>query len=172
MVYDVRGPRLRNITSTYTVPRDLRLPARVDAASPLMEGLLGPEWYPADSGVRWMARRATLRMGAGRKLYLRGICPDEQLRAGPLTVSVTAGGVALPAQQLVKGGSFELAFDLPDALAGRPEMEITVEVDSRHPSGKRSARFRPGLRRLRGEVRHALVHHFANTTPYSEATAP
>jgi hypothetical protein len=131
-VYDVRGPRLRNITSSYTVPRDLRLPARVDAASPLMEALLGPEWYAADSGVRWMARRASLRMGApdsaGRKLYLRGICPDGQMEAGALPVRVAAGGVALSAGQITKGGSFELAFDLPDVLVGRPEMEIAVEV--------------------------------------------
>jgi hypothetical protein len=131
-VYDVRAARLRNITSSYTVPRDLKLPRRVDAGSPLSEALLGPAWYPADSGVRWMARRATLRMAgpaaAGEKLYLRGICPQEQFRAGPLTVRVTAGGVALPARDLHEV-SFELAFDLPASLAGRPEMEVSVEVN-------------------------------------------
>src|SRR4029077_5684969 len=109
----------------YTVPRDLKLPHRVDAGSPLSEGLLGPAWYPADSGVRWMARRATLRMAApaavGEKVYLRGICPQEQFRAGPLTVRVTAGGVALPSRDLHEV-SFELAFDLPASLVGRPEM--------------------------------------------------
>jgi hypothetical protein len=132
VVYDARSPRLRNITSSYTVPRDLRLPARVDAGSPLMEGLLGREWYPADGGVRWMARRASLRIAApdsaGRKLYLRGICPEEQMRAGSLAVTVTAGGVPLPSGTLVHAGAFELAFDLPATLVGRPEMEIVVDV--------------------------------------------
>ena len=132
-VYDVRGPRLRNITSSYSVPRDLRLPLRIDAGSPLSEGLLGPEWYPADNGVRWMARRATLRIGApsaaGQRLYLRGICPKEQFDAGPLTVSVSAGAATLPARELHAGEvAFELTFDLPAALAGRTEMEIAVEV--------------------------------------------
>ena len=131
-VYNVRGPRLRNVTSSYTVPRDATLPRRVDAASPLVADLLGPEWYPADSGVRWMARRATLRLGAptaaGQKLYLRGICPREQLDAGPLTVSVTAGGAALPSMTLRSGGAFELTFDLPAWLVGKPEMEVSVEA--------------------------------------------
>ena len=128
-VYDVRGARLRNITSTYSVPRDRGLPQRIDAASSLTADLLGPAWYPADSGVRWMARRATLRMGTGRRLYLRGICPDGQLQSGPLTVSVTAGGITLPPVALRTAGSFELAFDLPVSLAGKPEMDVAVEVD-------------------------------------------
>ena len=66
VVYDVRGPRLRNITDVYAaLPRDSGgLPLRVDAASPLTSYLLGPEWYPSDGDHRWMPRRATLRMGA------------------------------------------------------------------------------------------------------------
>jgi len=133
MVYDVRGPRLRNITSSYAVSGGGNLPLRVDAGSALTQDLLGPEWYPADSGVRWMARHATLRLAAprtaGQKLYLRGICPVEQLRAGPLAVSVAAGGVALPPALLRSGGAFQLAFDLPPTLAGRPEMEVSLAVD-------------------------------------------
>jgi hypothetical protein len=127
VVYDVRGPRFRNVTSTYSVGREAGLPRRVDAASPVMSDLMGPEWYAIDSGVRWMARRATLRMGApdsaGRKLYLYAICPMELV-----TVSVTAGGIALGSREVRASGSLELAFDLPAALVGRPEMEVAVEV--------------------------------------------
>lgn len=127
VVYDVRTPRLRNITSRYTAPRDQQLPRRIDAASPLTEALLGPEWYPADGGIRWMARRATLRIGApnqpGQKLYLRGICP------APLTVSVTAAGVPLPPAALSSAGNFELAFDLPSSAAGSPDLQIALSVD-------------------------------------------
>jgi hypothetical protein len=107
----------------------VQLPRRVDVASPLAEGLLGPEWYPADSGVRWMARHATLRMATGRRLILRGICPEEQLNAGPLTVRVTASGVDLTPGVLRAGGSFELAFDVPQSVASAPEMEVAVSVD-------------------------------------------
>jgi hypothetical protein len=133
-VYDVRGPRLRNITSQYAaIPRDTRPPLRVDAASPVAQYLLGPEWYPVDGDHRWMPRRATLRMGApdapGRKLYLRGDCPDEQLRAGPLDVKVSVNGIALPAAHIRPGeNAFELAFALPNAVSGKREMQVTVEV--------------------------------------------
>jgi hypothetical protein len=134
VVYDVRGPRLRNITAVYAaLPREIGLPLRVDAASPLASYLLGPEWYPSDGDHRWMPRRATLRMGApsspGRKLHLRGACPDELLSAGPLPVTVTVEGLTLPATAIQHGeNAFELVFALPDSVVGKAEMRVTVEV--------------------------------------------
>jgi hypothetical protein len=135
VVYDVRGPRLRNITDAYAaLPRDTAtLPLRVDAASPLTSYLLGPEWYPSDGDHRWMPRRAGLRIGGpstpGQKLYLRGSCPDEQLKDGPLPVTVTVQGITLPATTIRPGeNAFELSFPLPDSLIGKPEMRVTVEV--------------------------------------------
>jgi hypothetical protein len=134
VVYDVRGPRLRNITDVYAaMPRETKLPLHVDAGSPLTSYLLGPEWYESDGNHRWMPRRATLRIGApsapGQKLYLRGHCPDEQLREGPLPVTVTVEGVTLPPTTIRPGTkAFELAFALPDTSIGKPEMHVTVEV--------------------------------------------
>jgi hypothetical protein len=134
VVYDVRGARLRNITAVYAaLPRESGLPLRVDAASPLASYLLGPEWYPSDGDHRWMPRRATLRMGApagpGQKLYLRGACPDELLRAGPLPVTVSVEGSSLPATAIRPGeNAFELVFALPDSVVGKAEMRVTVEV--------------------------------------------
>jgi len=133
VVYDVRSSRLRNITSSYRVPADDGLPLRVDAASPLLAPLLGPEWYPRDGDLRWMPRHATVRMGApwsgGQKLYLRGICPQEQLLAGPLAVTVTAGDVRLAPGMIQPGeNSFELAFELPGSVVGRSEMVVSVEA--------------------------------------------
>jgi hypothetical protein len=133
-VYDVRGPRLRNITSIYAaMPRETRLPLRLDAAGPLTRYLLGPEWYPSEGDHRWMPGRATLRLGApdapGRRLYLRGDCPDEQLRAGPLEVTVIVEGVTLPVAKIRPGeNAFELSFALPDSVVGKPEMQIAVQV--------------------------------------------
>jgi hypothetical protein len=132
VVYDARGPRLRNITTAYAaMPRETKLPQRVDAASPLTSNLLGPEWYPSDGDHRWIARRATVRLGgptaAGQKLYLTGQCPDEQLRNGPLPVAVAVDGSALPPAN-IHDPVFELAFALPDSLVGKPEMQISVEV--------------------------------------------
>jgi hypothetical protein len=141
VVYDARGPRLRNITSSYGATsgaaHDEALPRRVDATSPLDAAMLGPEWYPSDGSLRWMPRRATLRIGgpaaAGQKLYLRGICPEDQLRAGPLEVSVTVGlavgDARLPPAAIRAGqNSFELGYELPASLVGKRELAIAVEV--------------------------------------------
>ena len=134
VVYDVRGARLRNITAVYAaLPRESGLPLRVDAASPLTSYLLGAEWYASDGDHRWMPRRASLRIAApansGAKLYLRGSCPDEQLRLGPLPVTVTVDGIALPATAIRPGENvFELPFTLPDSVVGKTEMQVTVEV--------------------------------------------
>jgi hypothetical protein len=134
VVYDVRGERLRNITAVYAaLPREGGLPARVDAASPLSSYLLGAEWYPSDGDHRWMPGRATVRLAApstrGLKLYLRGSCPDDQLRAGPLPVTVSVDGVPLPATAIRPGeNAFERTFALPDAVVGKAEMRVTVEV--------------------------------------------
>ena len=132
VVYDVRGPRLRNITSVYAaLPRETKLPLRVDLASPLTQYLLGPEWYPADGDHRWMPRRATLRMAGpaagGQKLYLEGQCPREQLRQGPLTLTVTVEG-APPARNEIREPVFHLAFTIPYTAVGKPEMQIALEV--------------------------------------------
>jgi hypothetical protein len=136
VVYDVTGPRLRNITSPYaSIPRrPAKPPLRVDVSGAVAGYLLGPEWYPSDGDTRWMPRRATLRMGApdapGRVLHLIGGCPQEQLRAGPLTVKVTVDGVDLPPATIHPGeGAFDLAFPLPPQAVGRPEMLVAVEVN-------------------------------------------
>jgi hypothetical protein len=139
-VYDVRGPRLRNITSAYAgQPRDLGLPLRVDVGSPLAGPLLGPEWYAPEGNHRWMPKRAGLRMAAppaaGRKLYLRGYYPALQLRDGPLTVTVTVNGLALAPAALRSAGNFELAFPLPAAVVGQPAMQVEVEVSRTFRAG-------------------------------------
>ena len=115
------------------LPRETGLPLRVDVASPLTGYLLSPEWYQSDGDHRWMPRRAALRMGApstgGQKLYLRGNCPDQQLIPGPLPVTVTVEGATLPAALIRPGeNAFELVFALPDAVVGKAEMRVTVEV--------------------------------------------
>jgi hypothetical protein len=132
-VYDVRGPRLRNITSAYSSqPHDAGLPLRVDLASPLAAHLLGPEWYAADSNHRWMPKRASLRLAgpaaAGAKLYLRGYYPAKELSKGPVSVTVSVNGSPLAPSTITAGGDFELAFPLPADVVGLPVMQIEVQV--------------------------------------------
>ena len=134
-VYDVTGPRLRNITAAYAaLPREARAPQRVDVGNPLTAYLLGPEWYPNDGNHRWMPRRSTLRIegptGPVQELHLQGACSPEQLRAGPILVTVTVEGSTLaPAGIHPRNNSFDLSFPLPDSVVGKNEMEVVVEVN-------------------------------------------
>lgn len=132
VVYDVRGPRLRNVTAEYAPP-DAGPPRRIDAGNPLAGYLLGPEWYPLDAGHRWMPRRATLLIGgptaSGQELVLRGECPAELLRTGPLPVSVTMDGIPLPLAAIAPGQTaFELFYALPESATGRREIHLAIEA--------------------------------------------
>ena len=151
----MRGPRLRNITEVYAaLPHDSGgLPLRVDAASPLTSYLLGPEWYPSDGDHRWMPRRATVRMGAptasGQKLYLRGSCPDEQLKDGPLPVTVEVEGVKLPPAVIRPGeNAFELAFAAARFGGGQTGDACNGGSGANLPSGQRPEGSRARLRRV------------------------
>jgi hypothetical protein len=134
-VYDVTGPRLRNITAAYAaLPRERRAPERVDVSNPLTAYLLGPEWYANDGTHRWMPRRATLRLGGptapGQQLYLRGVCSPEQLRAGPILLTVTVdGSTPVTAGIHPRSDIFDASFPLPDSVVGKSEMEVVVEVN-------------------------------------------
>jgi len=140
VVYDVRGPILRNITSDYaSQPRDAGAPRRIDAGSTFAQSLLGPEWYPLEGNHRWMPKRATFHIAgpaaAGQKLYLRGYYPAEQLRTGPLQVTVAVNGATLPPATIASGGDFEVAFALPDSLVGQSIIEVAVEVNRTFRAG-------------------------------------
>jgi hypothetical protein len=132
VVYDVRGPKLRNITRLWaaTAP-PVEIPARIDAASPLTSFLLGPEWYASDGTHRWMPGRATIRIAGpkrnGASLVLTGNCPAEHLAAGPITVTVVAGG-GVAAQREIRQSAFELTFPLPITLTGEPEIRVEIYV--------------------------------------------
>lgn len=133
VVYDVRGERLRNMTSLYAaLPRDNSLPRRLDVGDPLIANLLGPEWYPLDQDHRWMARAATLKLGgpasAGQSLYLHGNCADQQIESGALNVTVTVDGSTLPVAS-VRQTSFELRFPLPPQVVGKSEIQVSIQVD-------------------------------------------
>jgi hypothetical protein len=100
---------------------------------PSVEYLLGPGWYPPDSGVRWMAKQANLRMGGpqsrGERLYIEGYCTDAQFADGPLPVRISVDGLRLAETEVRAGGNrFHLSFDLPDQLVGRSGVNLSVEV--------------------------------------------
>jgi hypothetical protein len=138
VVYDASGVRLRNVTTNYMrILGALDIQGRVywiDVANPAFERLLGPTWWAAEGGSRFMPKRATLRLAgprsAGQKLYLSGWAPEKLFAEGPLKVFVSADGRPLGVATLERGGQiFELAFDLPAELAGVESIEVAVESE-------------------------------------------
>ncbi len=139
VVYSAGGARLRNVTATWRVIARSRWtsaqePKRVDAGNPLFDGQLGPTWHAREGAYRWMPKRATVRLGgpsvSGERLYVSGYCPKRQLERGPLTLTVSVEGRALPAVKITRGDElFEFSFPLPAELIGRASVEIALEVD-------------------------------------------
>lgn len=151
VLYSVVGDRLQNITEAYersALERFLldkqldQEPRRVDVGSPLFAYLLGPEWFGVESGARWMPRRATVRLAgpgsAKDRLILEGYCPDSQLKAGIVHLSVSVDGIPLAAAQIGEPGDFRRVLDLPPSLIGKPVVEVAIAVDrvTHEPGGR------------------------------------
>ncbi len=152
VIYSDVGDHLRNITGAWEQSNFARLasagnpdrePSRVDVANPLLAYLLGPEWFPVESGFRWMPRRATVRLGGPRsakdQLVLEGSCPDLQLKAGSLHLSVTVDEFPLANIQLgIRDGAFHRTVTLPPSLIGRSVVTVGLQVDRviRDPGGR------------------------------------
>lgn len=137
-VYDVTGPRLKNITEEYARYASAALkdanPRRVDAGLALDDPLFGPEWYGRTDGFRWMPKRATVTIAGpsapGQRLYVRGSCVAEQVKDGPIHLTVWADGEKLGTNE-VKDCNAPVAFDyaLPPKVVGKDAMQLTLEID-------------------------------------------
>ncbi len=133
------GERLRNITLIFRETARERwsapaLPWRVDAGSPLFAGQLGPTWHRIEGAYRWMPGSATVLLhgpaSPAAKLHLSGFCAAEQVKEGPLRVTVGVDGHTVGRADLTKGGAaFDLAFPLPAATVGKPRIEVRIEVN-------------------------------------------
>jgi hypothetical protein len=135
VVYSAAGDRLKNITASYGSKLQLtaETPRRVDVANDLLAHLLGKSWYPRDDRHRWMPKQATVRLGgpktSAQRLYVSGFCPEGQLEKGPLPLSLSVDGKALPGVAIQPGTArFDFDFALPSGLAGKESVEVTVEV--------------------------------------------
>jgi len=135
-VYRVGNGPLLNITSRYELPAGPAVaarPPRLEVSNPLVADRLGPGWYAAESGFRWMARRASLRMPgprtAGQRLYVMAICPAEQVKNGPLDMIVTVDGIRLPPARFTKGGAESTVdFALPGEATGKKDIDVALEL--------------------------------------------
>lgn len=137
-VFALEGRNVRDVTQTYlkTLPADYetRHPDFVDVADPTFQNRLGPTWYPAERGYRWIPKTATVKIHApsksGLSLDASGFCPAALLAQGPLKVSFRADGIALGTSILTQPDQlFTLKFALPNELIGRSMFELEIEVN-------------------------------------------
>lgn len=143
VVYSVNGDHLRNITEQYERSaavdffpdeRSGQGPRHVEVGNPLDAYLLGPEWFPLETGVRWMPQRATVRLrgpeSGGDELLLEGDCPEQVLKAGPVHLSVSVDGIPLPEAEIGKTDPhFRRLYVVPASLLGRDSVEVVISVD-------------------------------------------
>jgi hypothetical protein len=136
-VFDLEGRSLHDITQQYlkTVAAEYaeRHPDFIDISDPMFQNRLGPTWYPAERGYRWMPKRATLKIHGptkqGQVLEASGYCPAAVLAQGPLQVSFQADGIALGTSILTQPDQlFALKFPWPAEFVGRPMVELEIEV--------------------------------------------
>jgi hypothetical protein len=145
VVYTTRGPVLRNITYRYAADAASTwkpaTPKRIDLGDPLFEEQTGTGWYDAETGHRWMGKKAFVHIGgpkAGEKIHLSFFCPAQlALPQSPLLVRVFAGG-DLVGELEVKTEGMQTAVVTPAAAVpdGR-EIEVGIEVNRTFaPSGE------------------------------------
>ena len=136
-VYYLEGRRLRDVTQQYlknvAAEYNDRHPDFIDVSDPMFQNRLGPTWYPAERGYRWMPKTATLKIHGptknGQILEASGYCPAAVLAQGPLQVSFRADGTALGSSTLTQPDQlFTLKFPWPAQFVGRPMVELEIEV--------------------------------------------
>jgi hypothetical protein len=149
VVYCLVGDHLRNTTEAWERSagelyflggKSAEEPRRVEIGNPLFAYLLGPEWFRLESGIRWMPRRATVRLGGPRtqeKLVLEGRCPVQL--TGALNLSVSLDGISLGYSEVCNPAvDFHRMFAIPSSLAGRDSVQVVISVDRvQHEGGGR-----------------------------------
>jgi len=147
VVYSDVGDHLRNITGVWerkfaVASTPDQEPHWIEVGNPLLEYRLGPEWFPAENGFRWMPGRATVRLGGPRSakdhLLLEGYCP-RQPKAGGVHLSVTVDGISLgDAEKINPDSNFHRLFKMPPSLIGKSTVTVAIAVDQviHEPGGR------------------------------------
>jgi hypothetical protein len=136
VVLSMVGPVLLDVTSRFEAEAQSApslSPHRVDVASALAADYLRGEWYGDEGGHRWMGKKAGAVIAGptsqNQQLHLTGYCPAAQIAAGPLMGRVLVDGEEIGQLRLTQGDAgFEVAFALPAKDAGKPSIEVTIEL--------------------------------------------
>jgi len=135
-VYAVSPTGLRDVTGEYQTilrgdPRASRIDF-VDVGDASYAAQLGPTWYSADHGMRWMPKSAAVKMSgpvaASQRLYVTGYVPPTIVADGPITLTFRASQRKVGEGKITTDGPFTFDFALPAALAGQKEVVIEIET--------------------------------------------
>ncbi len=136
VVFELKGRNLRDVTGHYlsAVEFASNHPGYVAVGDPMYQARLGPTWYQAEQGFRWMPKSATLKIGGPRNarqmLEITGFCPATLLMKGPVQVSFRADGMPIGSATLKQPDQhFTLSYALPAGIEGRKSIEIEIEVN-------------------------------------------
>jgi hypothetical protein len=136
-VYALDGRRLKRLTSDYQQRLGQQYlaehPNFADAGDPLFASRLGPTWYAEENGFRWMPKTATIHLAAPKTanpiLLVTGYTPDAVVSKQPQEVAFRANGRKVGSLELkIAGEHFEHEFPLPADLAGKSDVELSIEV--------------------------------------------
>jgi hypothetical protein len=137
-VYDVSQTPVKNVTKMYeralTADHNPQLPRSCNVASPLFARFLKDGWFPVSDGARWTAKQATVELRgpahARGTLTITGVVTPLHTGNGPYPVSAWVDGRSIGKRDIPAGASrFSLTYDLPDDVAGKQSVAITVGVD-------------------------------------------
>jgi hypothetical protein len=137
-VFDVIADgRLRENTVLYEAglerKPDLTRAASVDVAKPLDVLHLGQGWWQIEGTYRWTSKRAVVKLaapeGPSSRLVVRGFCHPEQLKAGPLALTVSVDGKP-QAPSTLSAANVRFQFEYPLVYQpGASGIEVAVEAD-------------------------------------------
>lgn len=133
-VLNLSGASVRDATTIYRTVLHLQMRKEfVDVSDSLSSSQLGAGWYAPDRGIRWMQKKAVVKLSgpasASQRLFVTGYAPAALLAAGPVRLSFAVNGSPI-GTATVKEHDARFAFDfaLPQALVGQPEIEIAIEA--------------------------------------------
>jgi hypothetical protein len=139
----VRG-RISDVTAAFKTVSQAQaagVATSVDAGSASSVASLGEGWFPIEQGFRWMGPRAALRLGApgktGGKLVVTGYCPAAVVAAGPVRLTIAAGGRGLGTVEVSKPDQpFRFEFELPKTMGLPLNAELSVNRPTTLPDGR------------------------------------
>jgi hypothetical protein len=132
------GGHLRNVSElrreVLARKTSLSAPAYLNIGQAEAAPFLKNGWWEPEGNFRWTSAKALFTihgpLTSGGELIVRGMCPPQQLSQGPLLVTLSVDGERFAGSSVGSdNATFELHQKLPAHLAGRPAIDVGIEVD-------------------------------------------